>query len=709
MVNLMVRRRVRSVPRVLSLPLILSLVVCSLVIVEARAQQTPVDTSRVYELETIVKTAERGATLLANTTSATSVINSGTIRRTPGISIADVLAQSPGISFFSLDGLGYDPQPVVRGFYGGGEAEYVLLQLDGQPVSDMESGLVNWHLAPVAALESVEILRGGSSALYGDAAVGAVINMVTPPVGDGRDFLRLGSGTHVPFETVFSHSGAVSGRRYTLFGGYSTIDGFRDHAKRDIASVAGRLDLASTSSERITVNTEHHWNYGDVPGPILKDGTDEPERSLPFFRYDRVEESLHRLGTSAAIPLAGHSEIDLSVSTQIRNVDAIETVPLSAGFADTQEREINDIGIRSSAQIVVRPGSNAGRLLGGLEASSQWLESRYYSLLNGADEDYANAPATPDRDQVSSGDGNRSQLAAYSHYDVSPIDRLRLTGGARLDVLRDRFDPGASDSETVTHVAFSPKIGVNYRIVSRTRAVTNVYANVSRSFKAPTFDQLYDQRAIPVPFPPFQVSLSSSDLKPQYGTSVETGAYHRFDSRRLSGEISVAVYHIDMRDEIDFDLQVLSYRNLGKSRHRGVESAIRLFIDPLVVHGSYAYQATTIRYGDFDGNFVKAIPRDIISAAIGIPVGPVEMSATLKSARRMFLDDANTVPLSDYTTVDARVNYDFGRAGITAEVFNVLDASFSTTGFPDPAGSEAVFVYPFTGRHMRLGAAVTFP
>ncbi|NNE36326.1 MAG: TonB-dependent receptor [Rhodothermales bacterium] len=255
----------------------------------------------------------------------------------------------------------------------------------------------------------------------------------------------------------------------------------------------------------------------------------------------------------------------------------------------------------------------------------------------------------------------------------------------------------------------SPKLGLNYRVLSTANSVTNVYANVSRSFKAPTFDQLFDQRTIPVPFPPFEVSLSSAELNPQYGTSFEGGAYHRFETDRLSGELSLALYQIDMRDEIDFDLQILSYRNLGKSRHRGVEADATIYTGPVTLRGSYAYQETTLRFGEFDGNFVKAIPRDIISAGVDIPVGPVVGSASLKSSRRIFLDDANTQRLPSYTTVDARLGYDFGRATISLEVYNLLDATFSTTGFPDPGGSDAVFVFPFTDRHFRLGANVRLP
>ena len=84
-----------------------------------------------------------------------------------------------GFALLQLDGIGYDVQPIVRGFYGGGEAEYVLLMVDGQPINVLETGLVNWDQIPLAAIESIKILRGRASSLYGDAAIGGVINIVT--------------------------------------------------------------------------------------------------------------------------------------------------------------------------------------------------------------------------------------------------------------------------------------------------------------------------------------------------------------------------------------------------------------------------------------------------------------------------------------------------------------------------------------------------
>jgi outer membrane receptor protein involved in Fe transport len=242
--------------------------------------------------------------------------------------------------------------------------------------------------------------------------------------------------------------------------------------------------------------------------------------------------------------------------------------------------------------------------------------------------------------------------------------------------------------------------------------VGNLYANVSKSFKTPTLDQLYDQRAIPIPFPPFQISLSSSELKPQRGSGFEVGMYHRTElvPGQLTGELTVAVYQMDMRNELDFSLETLTYTNLGKSRHRGLETGLKLY-GPKGVSAflNYTYQGVTLEFGDNQGNYVKAIPRDVITTGVSaVHRSGLGGSLRLKAADRIFLDDANTIPLDGYTTVDARVSYQIRDYTVALNVFNLFDKAYSSTGFPldDFTGGQELFLYPAAGRQLQLGLTV---
>ena len=234
----------------------------------------------------------------------------------------------------------------------------------------------------------------------------------------------------------------------------------------------------------------------------------------------------------------------------------------------------------------------------------------------------------------------------------------------------------------------------------------NLYASAGKSFKAPAIDQLFDQRQTPVPFPPFAIAISNGELQPQRGDNYEAGAYSQLllpDRGRV--EVSAAVYRMDMRDELDFSFAEFKLINIGKSRHEGVEVGVKYF-DQLGLTGfaNYALQSTTFRNGDNVGNFVKAVPRDLIETGVSFAhTSGIAVGLRYSGARRIFLDDQNTRELENVDRVDVEVSARLAGVQVVLEVFNVLDAADISTGFQDPAGGPLRFIYPTAERHFKLG------
>ena len=674
------------------------------------------DTARVYALETIVVTADRSASLLASSTASVSVLQAAEVRQLPGVTgLADVLRQTPGFAFLSLDGLGYDPQATIRGFYGGGEAEYVVVLLNGRPLNNIETGQINWNQIPLAGIESIEVMRGGASSLYGDAAIGGVVNVVTNRQATPQTRFSLAGGSHGSLLGEAALNNAWNGRALSLFGNVQRTNGYRDHAERLSGSVGATLALIDRPGSAWTLSTLNHWRNFDDPGPLTGPALGQSRtQGSPFYRFDNTDEQTYRLALDGRVALQPSVELSGSITGEYRRVDVVRTLPLSAGFADTKNRVFDASRLLGSAQLtaasLLAPDD---KLILGVDASLGRLDTEYYSVFTGDAGAYG--AASGERGDLSTrGAGHRNALAAFLQYDVHPVPRVRLTLGSRLDVIDDGFEPEApsqGDRSSASHTAFSPKAGINVRYAQSARHVGNWYANVSRSFKTATLDQLYDQRLIPVPFPPFGITISNDELEPQRGTSFETGLYHRADLApgRLAGELSLSVYQMDMTDELDFQVETFQFVNIGESRHRGVEAGVKLYMrEQATVFFNYTLQNVTAQAGNFVGNYVKAIPRDFISAGFSAahPSG-LRLSATANAARRIFLDDANTITLPNYTTVDARLAYALRQMTLTLEAFNLLDETYSTTGFPDPAGSDIVFFYPAAGRTLRLGLSVT--
>jgi outer membrane receptor protein involved in Fe transport len=68
----------------------------------------------------------------------------------------------------------------------------------------------------------------------------------------------------------------------------------------------------------------------------------------------------------------------------------------------------------------------------------------------------------------------------------------------------------------------------------------------------------------------------------------------------------------------------------------------------------------------------------------------------------VFLDDANTLSLPDWTRIDARIAYRWRQLQLSVDALNLFDREYNTTGFPD-AGGAGVYYYPAAGRTVQVG------
>ena len=130
-----------------------------------------VDSVKVHALDTVVVTPERSATGIRASTVAVTVLSENHLRRLPVRSVAASLAMAPGVAIVDVNSIGGNPRVIVRGFYGGGETDYLPALVDGVPIAALGSGAVNWDMLPRTGFGRAEVVRGGSSYLRGDAAV----------------------------------------------------------------------------------------------------------------------------------------------------------------------------------------------------------------------------------------------------------------------------------------------------------------------------------------------------------------------------------------------------------------------------------------------------------------------------------------------------------------------------------------------------------
>ena len=642
-------------------------------------------------LRAVVVVAERAATPINNSTAAVTRLTAADIARLPYATVADVFRRVPGFAVVDFDGSGRDPQLMVRGFYGGGEAEYVRILVDGKAVNQAHNGTIAWEtLPPLANIESIEIVRGSSSALHGDAAVAGVINIVTRRRGTASLGLALESSGGVAGSVGLTRT-TSTGREMTVSGGLDVTEGFRNHADRSAGTVRASVPLF-----RVTTFSAHlaHRNFNE-PGPLLESLLQDGSESDPRFRFDGGDDTQAEARIVHDGVLGAGGTLQSTGSIGWRDASLVRTLPLTTVFSDTKERTLRSLDVGMATVATLTPTilpAGVERASAGLSLDASTIDSRYFA-----------DPGEFNRDELTRGDGRRIGFGAFAHIVSNPDFVLRWTVGARVDVLRDHFE--ADDSvASRTHVAFSPKAGVSIRYAATASTDGKVWMSASQTFKAPTLDQLFDQRPIPVPFPPFSVSTSNAALDPQQGTNVEAGVYHEWTGEATRVNMTLALYSLEMRNELDFDVQTLKYINIGKSRHRGVEASVNVGAGMVSGYASATMQDVVARAGANVGKQLKAVPGQVIS--LGITLAPAQIGAASVSLTRtadMFIDDANTRRIPDWTRVDAQVSRSFGFLTVVAGARNLLDERINSTGFLDPSGSGQAYWYPAAGRVITLG------
>jgi outer membrane receptor protein involved in Fe transport len=668
----------------------------------AGAQRT--DTTRVPVLDATVSVADRAPTPLRATSAAVVRLSGADVAAMPRATLADVLRLIPGIALVSFDGLGFDPAIMTRGFYGGGEADYVVVLVDGRPVNQLHTGLVPWDaLPPASSIEAVEVVRGSSSSLYGDAAVGGVVNIITRSrAGSPRPRWEAMTGSHSTTRAALDLPRVPVITALALSADLNNTGGYRAHAERAMGSIRGRWGMLEGVTS-LWLDGSVHWRSFDDPGPLLQSAVDSDRRgSDPLFRFDHTDDDRQTLSLNVGTSL-GAARLTGVLSREHRSIEATRTLALAPGFGDTRDRDavVNRTLGTVQAEIANTPLPGADRWVIGVEGTHGALRSTYYAFTGGTSEDYA--AASPTRGTMDNESRvTRTAGAAFAHLTLQPTAPLRLTLGMRLDLTDDHRDAdGGIEGSSRSHSATSPKVGINYSYGSG-----NLYLSASRSFKAPTLDQRYDRRPIPVPFPPFSLTTSNASLSPQTGTSIEGGVYHETPlrgGRRLS--LSASAYRIDMRDEIDFDVASLSYVNIGRSRHDGIELGVTGGGPRASLAVAYGLQDVTAQAGPAAGNQLKAIPRHSLTTTLSAaPRERVGLALVAIHAGGAYLDDANDVPLDSYTRIDGRLTLRGPRGGaLLVELRNLFDARYSTTGFMDPAGTGAVYLHPAAGRTIHIG------
>ncbi len=642
--------------------------------------------------------AHRYGAPLRESVAATSLLTRADIEDLPARTLPEVLQSVPGIVFVERDGSGDLPMAIARGFFGGGETSYVLLTVDGVPVNDGRTGLVEWTQIPLSEIERIEVLRGSASVAYGDAALGAVVNVVTKGAGSAvgtEGGVTLGSwggrGVHG------STSGALGKGRLRAAFDFNRDNGYRGHSEssRLASSLTqtwrgedGSFTFGRLSFSRIT---------NEEPGPLSPEALaeDRLQRHTAFGSDDRTR-TVAELMAGANRTWTDDRSVQANLGLRAFEQERMRTLLLTPSFGDTQLHDERDLSAWARTQYAMPLAGFVLRVGGEAQAARY---RTHYRDPSGAE-------------SLTEGEGSQVKWALHAGARRQLGSRLRLHAGVRYDAVLPHKEGTPAGGSPSFH-QWSPRLALNLTYLDRASSAGNLFVTWTRAFKAPTLDQLYDIREIPSGVPDQTINLSNDGLKPQRSSAVEVGAYQQVPLGRPGryAELSVSLYHQDLEDEIDFDIHTFKYGNIQRSRHRGIEASLRAVVSPrLELDHAATVTRATFRSSDNKGNQLKNIPGTAFISSIHLGVAePLRITLTHRATGAVHLDDENTEKLEGSSLLDASVRWRIGAVEATLSGRNILDTQHESFGFLlfDPTrGANVPMVYPGAGRSVSVRLAV---
>jgi len=175
------------------------------------------------QTDDVVVTANRIAQSRDSVIGDVTVINREEIERAGQSSFIELLQTQPGIEISSTGG----PGKTSSVFFRGTNPNQVVVLIDGIRVGSATAGTTTFENLPLAQIEKIEILRGPATSLYGQDAIGGVIQIFTRK-GDGTPKFNaaIGYGSYNTKTAEAGASGSIGDTRFSLNASSFDTDGF---------------------------------------------------------------------------------------------------------------------------------------------------------------------------------------------------------------------------------------------------------------------------------------------------------------------------------------------------------------------------------------------------------------------------------------------------------------------------------------------------
>jgi outer membrane receptor for ferrienterochelin and colicins len=588
----------------------------------------------VVELPGIVVTAGGAGERAGESVVSVSVISKAEIDHRNVVTINEALPFVAGVTV-------NNGEIDIRGASGvaGGVGSRVLMLLDGHPVLTADGGEVDFESLPLLDLDRAEVVKGAYSALYGSAALGGVVNLITTPVGER------------PASTVKLHGGVYDvPSPYSFTNDRLTFQGVDLQHSRQIGNVGARLAFARETSNGYRQNGElSHWllrgKVGSRPGsahPWDAYGIWTHEDTGEFFVW-RSQQQPYEVPATTPSSIGDTEFSGKLLFGATLNPVATQNFLLRVSPHLSRNWVRNDFHDSKDWHNAWRAGSNVTGLLSagrhtittGVDLTRVWVSSTYF------------------------GHPRILDAAGFLQDELALAEQLKLSGGVRYDYHKAT----GGDRETT----LSPKLGLAWKPGSSWTA----RVSVGRGYRAPSAIEQF-------------VSTTKSGFRVVPNPALMGERAWSFEAGAAGGAtgwlwLDGAVFQSEFHDligpaPVPNQLLTFQFRNVTRARVRGADLSAKA----AVAHRLLQAEVNYLLLDTQDLDSVRVLPyrsRHNLTVSLDALGGLAGVDLRYRSrVERVLAYPAD--PRGDITTMDLRLAYRLLGTTVYAKVSNLFQAKY---------------------------------
>ena len=512
------------------------------------------------EVNPVVISATRMEQPLSEVLSSVSVITRQDIEKSQAPTLVDLLQGESGVEYGRNGGPGSQTSIFLRGQ----ESKSLVVLVDGVRTQTDGGGFLTVTDMPLSQIERIEILRGNAGALYGDAAIGGVINIYTRQgKGSPKAYGSIGYGSKNTSDLNVGFGGSNVGYNFDINAGVKSSKGFT------------AMDPAL--SNRVNADRDGHSSqyFGAKLSKKLNMDTEVGGR----FRTQTVD---------ADYDAKSNPDYSASLPTDVHR--SLKKTDVGSAYIRRQMNDAWSSTINFSDSVTsyeeFKNGANNGRYNShqtGLNWLNQYQVGSDTSLTAGLDY------ITDKHEEFNSFELERRTTAGFAGI-TQKVDRFTFQGNLRRDLIavdyRDSFS-----SSSVQPNATSTLLGAGYQLTHDLKAT----GTVSTGFRAPSATEISNSPSLK------QEEFKSQDVGFVYSNRQTLGRISYFQTRTHNA--------IDWFEDSQSHWAV---KNAGEVENKGVEATLRTLWmghsfkfaavsqDPKNVTGGYAPGRRAKNYGSMD-------------------------------------------------------------------------------------------------------------